>query len=74
MSRIILMSKKHLTKKQQKTLCIAAVAAALILTALIAWRIGVPLVRFASEPEKFRDWVNSNGFGGRLAYVGMVIL
>lgn len=68
------MSKKHLTKKQQKTLCIAAVAAALILTVLIAWRVGVPLVRIASEPEKFRDWVNSNGFGGRLAYVGMVIL
>ncbi len=68
------MSKKHLTKEQQKALGIAAIAVAVIATVLIIWRVGVPLVRFASEPDKFRAWVNSSGVLGRFAYMGMVIL
>lgn len=35
---------------------------------------GMPLVRFASQPERFRDWVHSNGVWGYLAFAGMVIL
>ncbi len=52
---------------------IAVVCAAIAVSALIMWLVGAPLVRFASEPEKFRAWVNGHGFGGRVAYVGMVI-
>ena len=55
------MDKKHLSKKQQKYVGIAAIAIAVIATALIIWLAGVPLVRFASEPEKFRQWVDDNG-------------
>ncbi len=68
------MSRKQFTKKQQKALGLAAIMIALIVMGLIGWRIGVPLVKFASEPEKFRDWVNSSGVLGRFAYIGMVIL
>lgn len=68
------MSRKQFTKKHQKALGLAAIAIALIVMGLIGWRIGVPLVKFASEPEKFRDWVNSSGALGRFAYIGMVIL
>lgn len=64
------MSKKQLSKKQ---LGLAAIAAAIIVLALIIWRVGVPLVRFASEPEKFRLWVESSGVWSRFAYAGMMI-
>ncbi|MGM9662338.1 MAG: TVP38/TMEM64 family protein [Oscillospiraceae bacterium] len=45
-------------------------AAALLLCLLV----GVPMLRFASRPEEFRAWVDSHGVGGRLAYMGMVLL
>lgn len=64
------MSKKQLSKKQ---LGFAVIAAATIVLALIIWRVGVPLVRFASEPEKFRLWVESSGVWSRFAYAGMMI-
>ena len=61
-------------KKSQK----AAGALALIicagLVALIVWKIGIPAVTFASEPEKFRAWVDGNGIVGRLAFIGMTIV
>ena len=68
------MDRKYLSKKQQKYVGIAAIAIAVIATALIIWLAGVPLVRFASEPEKFRQWVDNNGIWSRFAYIGMVIL
>lgn len=64
------MSKKQLSKKQ---LGFAVIAAATIVLAIIIWRVGVPLVRFASEPEKFRLWVESSGVWSRFAYAGMMI-
>ena len=68
------MKKKQLTEKKQKRVGIAAIAIAAITTALIVWLAGVPLVKFASEPEKFRQWVNDSGIWSRFAYIGMVIL
>jgi uncharacterized membrane protein YdjX (TVP38/TMEM64 family) len=40
----------------------------------LAWAIGRPLVNFVSAPERFRDWVDSYGYWGRAAFVGMVVL
>lgn len=71
---IYLMKEKELTITQQKRLGIAALIIAIAVMGLLVWLVGVPLVRFASQPEHFRTWVNSHGFGGRLAYMGMVIL
>ena len=71
---IYLMKKKELTITQQKRLGIAALIIAIAVMGLLVWLVGVPLVRFASQPEHFRTWVNSHGFGGCLAYMGMVIL
>lgn len=45
-----------------------------IVVALLAGAACVPLVRFASEPERFRSWIQDQGFWGYAAYVGMVIL
>lgn len=68
------MKRNELTATQQKRLGLIAIGIAIVVSVLLIWLVGVPLVRFASQPERFRDWVNSHGFGGRLAYMGMVIL
>lgn len=44
------------------------------LVCLVAWLVGKPLIAFISQPEKFRQWVDSMGIWGRLAFVGMVML
>ncbi len=67
-------SHRTLSKGQQKAIGIAALVIAILLMGQVCWRIGVPMLRFASEPEHFRRWVQANGFTGQLAYIGMVIL
>ena len=46
----------------------------LLAVGILCCVIGKPLVKFASEPEKFRIWVDSNGIWGRIAYIGMMIM
>lgn len=41
---------------------------------LLGWLVGTPLIRFASQPEVFRLWVESHGLLGKLSYMGMVVL
>lgn len=45
-----------------------------LFSAAVAWLIGKPLLQFVSEPEKFRQWVNSHGLLGPLAFLGMMVL
>ncbi len=39
---------------------------------LVTVLVGKPIVEFVSSPEKFRIWVDSHGFWGKLAFLGMV--
>ena len=66
--------KKELTSKQKKIIASAIIGLILIGMGLLMWLIGKPLIRFASEPERFREWVDQRGIWGRLAYIGMVVL
>ncbi len=68
------MNHRELTPEQQKRYGTLALILALALMALLSLLVGRPLIRFASEPEKFRAWVDSNGPRSRLAYMGMVIV
>ena len=67
-------NKQELTKKRQKRLGIFVLAVAVLATALIIWLAGVPLVRFASQPEQFRAWIDERGVWGQLAFMGITIL
>ena len=58
----------------RKRLAIASVVCFILLSAVIFVLVGKPLVQFVSEPGRFREWVDSKGIWGRLAYMGMVIL
>ncbi len=60
--------------RRKKRLGLALIPGIILLMAGLSVAIGIPLVRFASEPEHFREWVNGYGFWGRLLYMGMVIL
>lgn len=60
------MDRKHLSKKQQKYVGIAAIAIAVIAIALIIWLAGVPLVRFASEPENSVNGWTITAYGAAL--------
>ena len=68
------MDKHVFTAKQKKLIAWAAIAIFLLLSAVGGWFVGRPLVRFASQPEQFRQWVDGHGLMGCAAYVGMVFL
>ena len=68
------MDKHVFTAKQKKLIGWAAIAIFLLLSAVVGWFVGRPLVRFASQPEQFRQWVDGHGLMGYAAYVGMVFL
>lgn len=68
------MDREKRIKQWKSAVRIAAVVIAAAVIAAAVWLVCRPLVEFASEPELFRDWVDSHGILGRIAFVGMVML
>ena len=67
---------KHrpISPQRKKQLAWAALVIFVLLTAAVCWFVGRPMLRFVSEPEKFRLWVDGHGLWGRVLYVGMCFL
>lgn len=65
---------RELSERQQKKMAVFFLAVAVVFLALVVIFVGIPLVRFISEPERFRQWVAQYGFWGKLAFVGMEIV
>ena len=66
--------KEHsLTEKQRKTAAIMAFVAFVIFCGLVGWFLGRPMIKFVSEPEKFRIWVNSHGIIGKITFILMMV-
>ena len=63
----------QMTDRQKKIWGIATVFGLVVFMGLLCWFVGRPMIRFVSEPEKFRLWVDEHGIWGRLAFIGMVI-
>lgn len=63
---------KGLTEKDRKIIAIICVVLFLVFGAAVTWFIGRPLIKFVSEPEKFRAWVENYGFLGKLSFIGMI--
>jgi len=59
---------------RKKLLAGAALGVYLLLTALVFIYVGRPMLRFASQPEKFRAWVDQSGVWSQIGYAGMVLL
>jgi uncharacterized membrane protein YdjX (TVP38/TMEM64 family) len=60
--------------KTQRTLGIIAVAVFILFTLAVTWFAGRPLIKFVSNPDEFRAWVDTGGVWSRFAFVGMVVL
>lgn len=63
-----------MSEKQQKAVWLLAVIVFILFMLALGWFVGVPMVQLAEDPDAFRDWVDSYGFLGRVAFVGMVVL
>lgn len=63
-----------MTDRHKKIIGWVSVGIFVLFTALIVYYIGRPMLRFVSQPEQFRDWVDAHGIWGRLAFVGMMAL
>lgn len=66
--------RKPLSDKSKKILTSVVLVLAVLLALAFTFAVSGPLVRFAEDPAKFRDWVDARGAWGRLTYVGVVIL
>jgi len=63
-----------MTEKHKKWIAGGGILLFLLLSGLVFWFAGKPLVQFVSEPERFRAWLDARGLWGHIAFVGMVIL
>lgn len=61
-------------EKHKKIIAGSGVVLFILLSGLVFWFAGKPLLQFVSEPERFRAWVDTHGLWGRLAFLGMVVL
>lgn len=68
------MSNRRLTEKEKKWLVGGGLVLFLLLSGLVCWFAGRPLIRFMNQPELFRQWVDQQGFWAPVAFVGMVVL
>lgn len=63
-----------MTDIKRKWIAGSGIALFLALSLLVFWFAGKPMLRFVSEPERFRQWVDERGIWGQAAFLGMVIL
>lgn len=60
--------------KHKKRIGLLALLIAVAFMGIVTWVVGRPMVRFVSDPEKFRFWVEGHGIWGRLVFLGMMVL
>lgn len=65
---------RRLTEKQKRWIAGTGIFLFLLLSALIFFFAGKPLIRFAQEPERFRAWVDEQGVLAPVAFLGMLVL
>lgn len=51
----------QMTDRQKKIWGIATIIGLVVFMGLLCWFVGRPMIRFVSEPEKFRLWVDEHG-------------
>mgnify|MGYP006882877867 CR=1 FL=1 len=54
---------KKRTEQQRKKWALIGLALFLVATVLICWQVGLPMVRLASDPENFRQWLEERKLG-----------
>ena len=59
---------------KQRAVRLALTLTALLLIGLLIWALSRPLLRFLSEPERFRAWMLEHGVWGAAAFILMNML
>ncbi|MBR5179001.1 MAG: TVP38/TMEM64 family protein [Lachnospiraceae bacterium] len=62
-----------MVKDKKKIIVGILMIIAAIVIVLVCIIVGIPLVRLAGEPEKFREWVDSKGVWGPALYIALVV-
>ena len=57
--------------KRKKAITVALLILSVVILGVVTYLVGKPLVRFASSPEVFREWVDSHGIWGKVFFVGV---
>ncbi len=65
---------ERLTSRQQKAILISLIALFAVLMLLISYFVGGPLIRYAKEPELFKQWIGSYGIWGKALYLLIVAM
>lgn len=68
------MKEKSTSSRRQKACAVLGITIFVVLSALIIYFVGKPMIALAGRPDEFRSWVDERGILGMLAYMGMVIL
>ena len=66
-------TEEELTKKRKIT-GIVFIIIFVLFSVVVGWFIGKPMLEFIANPYGFREWVDSNGMLGRVAFLGMMAL
>lgn len=67
-------NKQSFTKEQKKTIAWGIGFVVLAVTLTLGYVIAGPMLRFITEPELFRQWVEQHGIVGQIVYVLCMIL
>ena len=60
-------------KKRKQAVALVCLGLAVVVMVVIFWFVGRPMLQFVSQPDQFREWVDSHGLWGRVAFVGMMM-
>ena len=67
------MKKFRITDQNKKKVGLSITIAIVVFLVLVCIIVGIPLVKFAKDPERFRIWVDSLGVWGDLAFIGILV-
>ncbi len=62
-----------MTQKRKKQVSLLIFLAGFVFLLAVSWFVGRPMIRFVSNPQQFRVWVEQSGMWSRVLFVGMVI-
>lgn len=66
--------RRSMSEKRKRWIAGTGIFLFLLLSALVFFFAGKPLIRFVQEPERFRMWVDQQGVWAPLVFMGMIIL
>lgn len=60
-------------QRKKRAVALTGLGLFVVFTVVICWFVGRPMIQFVSQPDQFREWVDTHGVWGRLAFLGMMV-